>query len=109
MEIFVRCLTGKTITISMNSYDTIRSLQRQIEAKMGPIAWSGLRLLFGGKQLNADSKVSDYKILPSSTIDMVFRFPGGGGSRPPQDKHPLGYYNIDDGSTLYLGPVHTRV
>ena len=78
MDIFVRSLTGRTITICVNSSDMIRSLQKQIEAKMGTVPWDALRLIFGGKHLDVDSKVSDYQILPHSTIDMVFRFPGGG-------------------------------
>ena len=78
MEIFVRSLTGRTITIWANSSDFIRTLQKQIEAKMGTVPWDALRLIFGGKHLDVDSKVSDYQIFPHSTIDMVFRFPGGG-------------------------------
>lgn len=77
----MRCMTGRTLTLWTESSDTIESLQRQIESRVGKVPWDTLRLIFGGKHLDSRSRVSDYHIRACSTIDVVFRFPGGLGLR----------------------------
>ncbi|KAJ5077460.1 polyubiquitin-b [Anaeramoeba ignava] len=70
MQIFVKTLTGKTITIEINPTDTIEYLKERIYDKEGiPICEQ--RLIFAGKNLNENEKtVNDYNIEKQSTIQL---------------------------------------
>ena len=77
MSIFVKTLTGKTITLEVQPSTSIDALKLQVQDTEGGCPPDQQRLIFAGKQLEDGHTLSDYNIKSGSKLDLVLRLRGG--------------------------------
>lgn len=70
MQIFVKTLTGKTITLDVLAEDTIENVKAKIQAKAA-IPSNFQRLIYNSRQLVGSKTINDYDIQQHSTLHVL--------------------------------------
>merc|ERR1711939_686030 len=78
MQTFVKTLNGRSITVEVESNDTVAVLKNKIHEKEG-IAPEEQRLVFAGKQLQDERTMGDYDIQKATTVHLVLSNEGDEG------------------------------
>ena len=78
--LFIKTLTGKTVTVALHQNATIQKLKEEIKFSEN-IPVQQQRVIFSGKQLEDSKTLRDYNIQPWNCLGLSLRLLGGGG--PP--------------------------
>lgn len=92
MQLFVKTLTGKTVSIEVEEGESIEDVKAKIAEKEG-IPPEQQRLIFGGQQLQDSKTLDDYDVGDDATLHLVLRLRGGKTSKGVLGK---GSFEVDE-------------
>ncbi|OEH80262.1 ubiquitin family protein [Cyclospora cayetanensis] len=76
MQILVKTLTGRRQSFNFEGENLVVHVKQALQEKEG-VDVEQIRLIFSGKQMNDELKLSDYRVSPGCTIHMVLQLRGG--------------------------------
>ncbi|XP_011500990.1 PREDICTED: ubiquitin-40S ribosomal protein S27a [Ceratosolen solmsi marchali] len=115
MQLFVKTLTNRTITLEAESSETVENIKNVIQDREG-IPLYEQRLYFAGRQLENEKILSDYNIQKECSLDLQLRLYGGAKKRkkknystPKKIKHKkkkvklavLKFYKVDENGKIH--------
>jgi len=114
MQLFVKSLSGQTLTVDAGADQTVADVKSALQVKQG-IPSDQARLLFAGHDLDDEASLTSYGIGELSTLHLSLRLLGGGKKKKKKNyttpkktkrKHKkvklavLTYYKVDENGKI---------